>query len=258
MSENHKTEMPKGVDECLEDIKAFPNRVHLAGIVGSHAYGTASPDSDLDVMAVFTGDSSDYIGLSRGQGSIQKETEFFDNNYLEIRKFFTLALKANPNVLPLFYLRYPQDYLKVNSFGQMILEAREHLATKRVYTTFCGYARGQINRMDTSTEKLGAKRKELRKKFGYDTKFAYHTIRLLKTAHKFLLTGEMEIYRHDASELLSIRNGALKKREFLRYANSLFADLEEAVKKSPLPDEPNYKAVDEICQAIVAINIWKL
>jgi len=52
---------------------------------------------------------------------------------------------------------------------------------------------------------MGAKRKSLVEKFGYDTKNAAHLILLLRMGIEFLSVGVLHVKRHDAQELLEIK-----------------------------------------------------
>ena len=76
-----------------------------------------------------------------------------------------------------------------------------------------------IESMD-STGRMGAKRKELVEKFGYDTKNASHLIRLLKMGIEALTTGELLIERPDNNMLLEIKRGEWKLERVLKLSDS--------------------------------------
>lgn len=65
------------------------------------------------------------------------------------------------------------------------------------------------------------KRSELEEKFGFDTKHAMHLVRLLRMGAEVLQTGELNVYRPDAVELLSIRNGAWTYEQIVKYAEEM-------------------------------------
>jgi hypothetical protein len=102
-----------------------------------------------------------------------------------------------------------------------------------------------------TTGKMGQKRKELKEKFGYDTKYAYHTVRLLRMCHECLDTGELNVYRPDSKELYRIREGelTLKEVEQIIYAEMDLCDT--VLLKTKLPDEPDYNLVNELVQSLV-------
>ena len=63
--------------------------------------------------------------------------------------------------------------------------------------------------------------RELEEQFGYDTKHAMHLVRLLRMGAEILSTGQVNVLRSDATELLEIRNGKWSYDELLEYATSM-------------------------------------
>jgi hypothetical protein len=105
------------------------------------------------------------------------------------------------------------------------------------------------------TGRMGAKRKELRAIYGFDTKFAFHTIRLMRMCVEFLNHPEegLKVFRKgiDAEFLYSIRTGALSQEEIKKMADDLFAEAKEAVIHSPLPDEPDHEAINDLTVRLI-------
>lgn len=224
--------------------------------MGSHSYGTSTPESDLDTMGVVIPFPSKdyYLGMSTfgNSDTVDYKTDEIDSHYYEIRKFVQLALKANANVLPLLWLR-PEDYIKVSLTGDVLINMRDRFVSKKIYHTFCGYAAAQQKRMlGETTGQLGEKRKDLIRKYGYDTKFAFHTIRLLKMCKETLETGTLQVYREkDRDFLLSIRNGKYSIKEILELVKDFEADCDAAFEITQLPDEPDYEAANRAVIDIV-------
>jgi hypothetical protein len=105
------------------------------------------------------------------------------------------------------------------------------------------------------TGRMGAKRKALREQYGYDTKFAFHTIRLMRMCVEFLTHPNegIKVYRKgiDADFLYSIRTGTFSQEEVKKMADDLFAEAKEAVKTSPLPDEPDHEAIHNLTMDLI-------
>ena len=101
---------------------------------------------------------------------------------------------------------------------------------------------------------MGAKRKRLVEQFGFDTKNAAHSIRLLRMACEFLQTGELVVDRSsvDAAELLSIKKGGWTLEECQEEADRLFEVLTAFYERSQLPEEPDYKLAEELCVRLIA------
>lgn len=234
----------------------------LIGYRGSIAHGTYVPNSDpnsiddKDVMAFAVPEIEHYLGLSeygsRGTVEIGKGTEEWDVVVYELRKAVRLLLGGNPNVLSLLWL--PENlFLYRSAMGQWLIENREAFVGKHVYRSYVGYAVSQMRKMEQGVYRgfMGDKRKGLVEKFGYDTKNAAHLVRLLRQGIEFLTDGELYVQRHDAPELIAIKNGEWPLTRVKSEAERLFATAEQAYVTSKLPPRPDRARAEELCVEIV-------
>ena len=99
---------------------------------------------------------------------------------------------------------------------------------------------------------MGAKRKELVRRVGYDAKNAAHLIRLLRMGIEFLVDGELHVERADAEQLLSIKRGEWTIERVKEEAERLFKLAEEAYVRSSLPAKPDVKKAEGLCIAIIS------
>jgi hypothetical protein len=99
---------------------------------------------------------------------------------------------------------------------------------------------------------MGAKRRELVRRVGYDAKNAAHLIRLLRMGIEFLVEGELHVERGDADQLLEIKRGDWPMERVNEEAERLFRLAEEAYVRSSLPPKPDVKRAEELCMEIVA------
>lgn len=250
----------KGLSE-EEKKEILPDNVILLGYRGSISHGTYVPQEDKDsiddkdIMGVCIGNEESYFGLERFE---QKERQLreWDSVVYEIRKYVRLLLKSNPNVLSLLWLK-PHLYILKTPAGERLIENRNLFVSKKVYHSFNGYAYGQFKRMTHFKFEgyMGAKRKRLVEKFGYDCKNAAHLIRLLRMGIEFLTEGELFVHRKDAQQLISIKKGEWSLEKVKVEAERLFRLAEEAYTRSPLPSKPNYKKVNELLMDITR-NHW--
>ncbi len=112
---------------------------------GSHAYGLATPTSDLDVKGVAVPPRAYLLGfLKRFEQAECKEP---DTVVFELRKFVQLAADANPNVLEMLFTD-PADHLGVTPLGERLLAARELFVSRKARHTFSGYAMAQLRRLE--------------------------------------------------------------------------------------------------------------
>jgi uncharacterized protein len=94
-------------------------------------------------------------------------------------------------------------------------------------------------------------RSEVEKKHGFDLKHATHLVRLLKMAREILEQGIVKVFRDDAEELLSIRNGAWTYDQILEYAEKEDKELSELRKKSSLPKKPDMNKIHKLTHEMV-------
>lgn len=79
-----------------------------------------------------------------------------------------------------------------------------------------------------------AARSALEEKFGYDTKHAMHLVRLLRTSYEIVTEGVVHVYRHDAKDLLAIREGKYSYDAIIEHADELQARLNGAYDRTTL------------------------
>ena len=61
------------------------------------------------------------------------------------------------------------------------------------------------------------------------------------------MEGVVRVRRPDAAELLEIRAGHWSYEDLLAYSTQQDAELNELVKTSTLPKQPDHKALDRLC-----------
>ena len=94
-------------------------------------------------------------------------------------------------------------------------------------------------------------RAELERAHGYDTKHAMHLVRLMRMGLEVLQRGDLSVRRADAAELAAIRDGALSFEALSSAATQLQADMLEAAKVSPLPDDIDREHVDGLLRELI-------
>jgi len=99
-------------------------------------------------------------------------------------------------------------------------------------------------------------RNELVLKYGYDTKFASHLIRLLSEGGTLLETGKLEFPLYNADFLLQIKQGKFELEQILSIAENLELELGRSKEKSLLPDEPQFEKVNDLVKQITRSFFW--
>jgi len=226
---------------------------------GSKSHNTYVPSTDphsiddIDTMAIYIAPKNYYLGVKQKQFKSKYRVEGeYDEVFEEVARFIGLLLKQNPNVLGMLWLK-PHLYIKKKPLGQLLIDNKEIFSSRIAYKSFTGYAHAQLYKMDhiAGNGYLGAKRKKLVKKFGYDTKNGSHCLRLLQMGLEFITTGELNVWREDAQKYINIKQGKWTLDEVRKEAERLFKLTDQAIISSPLPLKPDIKKADELCMYII-------
>jgi hypothetical protein len=119
-------------------------------VVGSQAYGIATPESDTDVKGVFIQPIEDILSFGyRDQVNDSKN----DTVFYEVRRFLQLLSSNNPTVLELLYI--PEDcIIYKDSIFDKIIAKRSLFITKVCKMSFGGYAIQQIKKAKGMNKKI--------------------------------------------------------------------------------------------------------
>jgi uncharacterized protein len=234
---------------------------------GSESQGTYVPPvdensiDDRDIMGVCILPIEHYFGLKTYQPweVVDQINGPWDVVLYEFRKFVGLLLKSNPNVIGMLWLD-KSDYLKVSLAGQLLIENRSMFMNKHMlYESFTNYARAQLHQMTAPKPfkgYMGAKRRALVEKFGYDVKDASHCLRLLTMAKEFLSTGVLRVKRtDDAQTFIDIKTGKWTLDAVRLYAENLGTECKEAYEKSTLPDHVDVEAVHKLVVRAIRVHL---
>lgn len=125
---------------------------------GSHAYGTNTDTSDVDIRGCALNSGSDLLGLTNFEQVVNTET---DTTVYAFNKLVSLLLNCNPNTIELLGCK-PEHYFKITPIGQEMIDNRKLFLSKRAVNSFGGYATQQLRRLENAIarDKLPQSRKE--------------------------------------------------------------------------------------------------
>lgn len=143
------------VESLLPDGLVSDGLVFL-GYRGSHSHGTYVPPSDpsgvddVDLLGVFVAPVEHYLGFG-GRSTFEVWEGHYDCVFYEWKKFVSLLLKSNPNVMSMLWLKDEHVFYRDESW-RLLMENRDTFVSKRAYHSFVGYARSQFGRMTRIAE----------------------------------------------------------------------------------------------------------
>ncbi len=124
------------------------NTIYLT-VAGSHSYGTNIATSDIDLRGIAIAPMDYYTGFNkRFEQAIFKDP---DAQIFDIVKFFKLASNANPNALEIIFTDPKFHLIKLPIFD-LIYKNRHKFLSKRAKSSMKGYAKAQLQRMQSHYE----------------------------------------------------------------------------------------------------------
>ncbi len=242
-------------------------------MMGSVAYGVSSDTSDKDIYGwcVPLKDSAfpHLSGEISGFGTQQKRFDQYQQHHIKdldgkhtyditiynVIRYCHLCMEMNPNVVDSLFVTQ-NCVLHCTQIGEMLRENRKIFLNKKAFHTFKGYAYAQLAKIKNKNRESEA-RKELIEKHGYDTKFAYHLVRLLLEVEQILVEGDLDLQRH-REQLKAIRNGGWAEQQVYDFFNQKESSLEELYHTSTLPYTPNEKAIKQVLLQILEAHYGSL
>ena len=229
----------------------------LRSTVGSGLHGIAVEGTDdNDEMGIFIEPPAAVFGVAKfpehevvrtqpeGARSGPGDTDLVRYS---LRKYLRLAVQGNPTILLPLYA--PESALLVRTpLGMELRELRRAIVSRQAGPRFLGYMKAQRERLQGLRGRRGVNRPELIAKYGYDTKYASHAVRLALQGIELLTTGQITLPMIDAErkEVLEVKTGQWSLQYVLGQLEELEDELEYALTcKDALPEHPDYDAIAE-------------
>lgn len=230
---------------------------------GSQMYGTITENSDEDMGGLFIPSKDYVIGIHKVEqvelsqkvsNTIRNQKGDVDYVLYALPKFITLCIANNPNIIE--YLYVPKNCLLVTSHWSDELVANRHLfLSKKAYHTFKGYAYSQRQKLMIKKENMTG-RTELAEKFGYDTKFASHLIRLLLECHQLLTEKTLTFPLPQNNLVRDIKIGKYPLEWVIQKADDLEKLIDISYTTSDLQPCANVNEINEL-QKYLLQHFWK-
>jgi uncharacterized protein len=236
-------------------IPSPPHDVILSFIGGSALHGAQqSTSTDVDYYGVYVEppeislgiDKEDHFVWSSAGTQVRNSHGDVDVCYYSLRRFAELCAKGNPTILSFLFAPNLLAGTSNAVTWQIVLDNRERLLAVSHYEKFIHYGRAQLARMK-GERNLKVQRPELVEKYGYDTKFAMHSVRMMVECRDLLTVGAVQFPSSELELLLKIRNGEVTQQWVEDEVSRRIAECDELAKTcNVLPSTLDRKAIGDL------------
>lgn len=126
-------------------LKWLEARTIFVTVHGSQAYGTNTPESDIDVKGLAIPPADYFLGYMKNFEQAEGK-EPYDMVIYDLRKFMKLAADCNPNIIEVLNTD-PEDWVLETPLFRKLWEKRELFLSRKARFTFSGYAHSQLKRI---------------------------------------------------------------------------------------------------------------
>ena len=132
-------------EQLLSGIEAESDSysIEFAAVTGSHSWGLATEESDIDVRGVFGKSLRRILSLHPGADTWQGAHDVLDWQLYEIAKTLRMLCAANGNVVQMFYNPLT---IRCTTWGQRLRDLAKLCLTKQLARYYLGYATSQRKR----------------------------------------------------------------------------------------------------------------
>lgn len=230
---------------------AYPNEI-LRTVVGSGVHGIAIEGTDdHDEMGIFIEPPERVIGLAKPMDHYVFRTQpegarsgpgDVDRIIYSLRKWLRLAIKGNPTVLiPLWCP--DSDVINTSAVGSELRHMREAFMSQEAAERVLGYMDQQRRGMLGLGGAKIPSRPELVEKYGYDTKYAAHALRLAIQGLEIVEDGRLTLpmCEQDRHAVINVKQGHVSRELVIAMVADLEAETRALLNRgeTPLPPKPD-------------------
>lgn len=170
-----------------------------------------------------------------------------DGQLISLNHFMRETAKGNPNTITLLFT--PKDKILAKDCWEVVgsllfADNRRQFISKAMGTRYLRYL---INQRDIYLDNPKVKRPELVEQYGFDTKGAYHALRVAIQGYELMTTGQITLPMTTTCRtyLLGVRRGMYSKAEVFEHLRELEEYLARSIVKSDWPDQPDYSLLTD-------------
>jgi predicted nucleotidyltransferase len=181
-----------------------------------------------------------------------------DLTIYSLRKFLRLALQGNPQIVQSLFV--PTELcIKRDALGIKLQELYPAIISRQAGFRYLGYLESQRQRLLGERGQKKTNRPELEVKFGFDTKYAMHIVRLAFQGVELLSTGKLSLPMPESARsfTFAVRSGEVPLNDVLTKVGELERELKDlASSSSILPTKPDRDYVED-WMVKTYLNMWQ-
>ncbi len=136
--------------DFLRKDKNLGNNIIILTLGGSHAYGTNTETSDLDIRGCALNSKMQILTNENFEQFVNEKT---DTTIYAFNKLISLLCNCNPNVCEMLGNK-PEHYFYVSPIGREFIDNKNLFLSKKAIYSFGGYANQQLRRLENKSNRL--------------------------------------------------------------------------------------------------------
>lgn len=162
-----------------------------------------------------------------------------------LRKFLRLAMQGNPQLIQMLFV--PRELCVYrNSLGADLQALAPLIISRQAGKRYLGYLEAQRMRLLGERGQKKVNRPELEERFGFDTKYAMHILRLGFQGVELMTTGKLTLPMPEEHRafVYATRCGEVPLQDALTKAGELERQIKDLLDDAPIPAEPARDAIE--------------
>ena len=136
--------------DFLKNHKNLNDNIIILTLGGSHAYGTETDTSDLDIRGCAVDTKRDILTNHTFEQVTNNKT---DTVIYSFTKLINLLTNVNPNTIEMLGNK-PEHYLYINPIGKELINNAHLFLSRKAIHSFGGYAHQQLRRLENKANRL--------------------------------------------------------------------------------------------------------
>lgn len=245
----------------MPDYRAMAERTTILRVpAGSTLHGLHVPGTDdRDELGVCIEDIDAAVGFSEFEQYIYRsaaEREHkhdapsqagdLDLTIFSLRKFLRLAMQGNPQIVQSLFVPHSLWVLG-DARGAHLQELATLIVSRQAGHRYLGYLEAQRQRLLGERGQKKVNRPDLEAKYGHDTKYLMHILRLGFQGVELMSTGKLTLpmAEKDRAFTFAARCGEVSLQDGLTKAGELERQIKDLLHDGPLPEEPARELVEQ-------------